>query len=146
MRGVPKSTQTCVRMRQAARLSELKFPGRRKRLSQAGHLRPEVVEAKRVHDDAKRAAVEAEKRRTLSRDEFARWKRATEKNRRAVVKRTADIRLIRRAFPACTADKISQYRRDGTLEAARLFCALLDAKPQRAGVALTTCEACEARA
>ena len=132
-------------MRQAARLSESKFPGRRKRLSQAGHLRPEVVEAKRVHDDAKRAAVEADKRRTLSRDEFVRWKHTTEKNRRAVMKRTADIRLIRRAFPACTADKISQYRHDGTLEAARLFCALMDAKPQRAGVALRSCKSCQAR-
>ena len=124
-----QSEETRRRKRQAALLCEIRFPGRRKRLSQAGHLRPDVVETKRKHDDAVRAAVEAEKRRTLSPDEFARWKRVTEKNRRAVIKRTADIRLIRRAFPDCTADRISQYRRDGTLEEARLICQLLDARP-----------------
>jgi len=129
MRDMPKSKDTCKRMRQAALLSEIQFPGRRKRLSQAGHLRPEVVETKRKHDDAVREKIEAEKRRTLSPDEFRKWAHVVKKNRKAVIKRTADIRLIRSVFPECTADRISQYRRDGTLEEARLICQLLDARP-----------------
>ena len=112
-------------MRAIARQQEIEHPGRRRRLSQAGHLDPKVVESKRIHDDAVRAKKEYDKRQALSPEEFAKWKHIRDKNRRAVVKRTADIRLIRSVFPSATAAKLSHYRKDGTLESAKLIQELL---------------------
>ena len=113
------------KMKEVARRQEIEHPGRRKHLSQAGHLDPKVVESKRIHDDAVRAKKEYEMRQALSPEEFAKWKHVRDKNRRAVVKRTADIRLIRSVFPGATAAKLSQYRRDGTLSSAKLIQELL---------------------
>ena len=105
---------------QAAREEALN-PGFHKRRFQEINLRPDVLEAQKIRDDEKRARKYEEMRTTLSLEEFAKWAHKTEKDRRASEKKTADVRLVRTIIPDATWGNVTKYRRDGTVDAARMY-------------------------